>query len=186
MKKLLIVMIAIGMSTQVFAQGIDFGIKAGVNFSSITDATGLDNRTGFVAGVFVGGKLGDKLGVQADLLYSQQGAEFSGGEFNLDYVNVPIVLKYFVTNVIHIHAGPQFGVLVNDETQTVIGETINDIATKDFDLSGVVGIGLDLPMGIRLDGRYNFGLSDVPDDPELDFTKGKNSVITLSVGYSFL
>lgn len=186
MKKLLIVMFTIGLSSQAFAQGIDFGIKAGVNFSSITDATGLDNRTGFVAGIFVGGKLGDKLGVQADLLYSQQGAEFSAGEFNLDYVNVPIVLKYFVTDVIHLHGGPQFGVLINDEVQTVVGETINDIATKNFDLSGVVGVGLDLPMGIRVDGRYNFGLSDVPDDPELEFTKGKNSVITLSVGYSFL
>jgi len=186
MKKLLIVMITLGLSSQTFAQGIDFGIKAGVNFASITDAEGLDNRTGFVAGVFVGGKLGDKLGIQADLLYSQQGAEFSAGKFNLDYVNVPIVFKYFVTDVIHLHAGPQFGVLVNDETQTTIGETINDIATKDFDLSGVVGVGLDLPLGIRIDGRYNFGLSDVPDDPDLEFTKGKNSVVTLSIGYSFL
>lgn len=185
MKKLLIVMITLGLTSQGFAQGIDFGIKAGVNFSSISDATGLDNRTGFVAGVFAGGKLGDKLGIQADLLYSQQGAEFSGGEFNLDYVNVPIVLKYFVTNVIHVHGGPQFGVLVNDNV-TVLGEVINDIGTKDFDLSGVVGVGLDLPMGIRLDGRYNFGLSDVLDDPELEENNGKNSVITLSVGYSFL
>jgi len=185
MKKLLIVMITLGLTSQAFAQGIDFGIKAGVNFSSISDATGLDNRTGFVAGVFAGGKLGDKIGIQADLLYSQQGAEFSGGEFNLDYVNVPIVLKYFVTNVIHVHGGPQFGVLVNDEV-TVLGEVINDIGTKNFDLSGVVGVGVDLPMGIRLDGRYNFGLSDVLDDPEVEESNGKNSVITLSVGYSFL
>ena len=186
MKKLLIVMITIGLSSQAFAQGIDFGIKAGVNFASIADATGLDNRTGFVAGIFVGGKLGDKLGVQADLLYSQQGAEFTAGKFDLDYVNVPIVLKYFITDAFHFHAGPQFGVLINDEVQTIVGETINDIATNNFDLSGVVGVGVDLPMGIRLDGRYNFGLSDVLDNPENKESNGKNSVITLSVGYSFL
>ena len=34
-----------------FAQGVDFGIKAGVNFANITDAS-IDNRTGFVAGIF--------------------------------------------------------------------------------------------------------------------------------------
>lgn len=186
MKKLLILVITIVFSVQAFSQGLDFGIKAGVNFSSLRDATGLDNRTGFVAGIFIGGKLNDKLGVQADLLYSQQGAEFSTGEFDLNYVNVPIVLKYFVTDKLHIHGGPQFGVLVDDKTQTVIGQTINDIATNDFDIAGVVGVGLDLPFGIRLDGRYIFGFTDVPEAPELGFTKGKNSVITLSIGYSII
>ena len=180
MKNVLIVLTLI-VSTSLFAQGVDFGIKAGVNFANITDASGLDNRTGFVAGIFLGGKFNDNLGIQADLLYSQQGAKFNAGDFNLDYVNVPIVLKYFVAQGLNIQLGPQFGVIINDDAQTVIGETINDIATNNFDISGVVGLGYDLPMGIRLDGRYNFGLTDVPESG-----KGKNSVITLSVGYSFL
>ncbi len=181
MKKAIILCTLMLIGTTVFSQGVDFGVKAGVNFASITDATGLDSRTGFVAGVFVGGKFNDNLGIQADLLYSQQGAEFSLGDFNLDYVTVPVVVKYFVAQGLNIQLGPQFGVIVNDEAQTVVGETINDIATNDFDLSGVVGIGYDLPMGIRLDGRYNFGLTDVAKSAD-----GKNSVVTLSVGYSFL
>lgn len=181
MKKVLILFAFAFSSTVIFAQGVDFGIKAGVNFASITDASGLDNRTGFVAGVFVGGKFNDNLGIQADLLYSQQGAEFNAGDFNLDYVNVPIVLKYYVAQGLNFQLGPQFGVIINEEAQTVVGETINDIATKNFDISAVLGAGYDLPMGIRLEGRYNFGLSDVPEEG-----KGKNSVITLSVGYSFL
>jgi Outer membrane protein beta-barrel domain len=181
MKKVLIVLFIIVSTAGVSAQGLDFGVKAGVNFSSITDASGLNNRTGFVAGIFLGGKLGDKLGIQADLLYSQQGAEFELGNFNLDYVNVPIVLKYFLTDNFNFQLGPQFGVLINDDAQTVVGETINDIAANNFDISAVLGIGFDLPMGIRLDGRYNLGLNDVSKD-----SNGKNSVITLSVGYSFL
>lgn len=169
----------VSLSTQ--AQGIDFGVKAGVNFANITDASGLSNRTGFVAGVFVGGKLNDNLGIQGDLLYSQQGAEFELGSFDLDYVNVPIVVKYYLTEGFNIQAGPQFGVLINDEVQTVIGEVINDIATNNFDVSGVVGVAYDLPMGLRVSGRYNFGLNDVPETGS-----GKNSVVTLAVGYSFL
>jgi hypothetical protein len=186
MKKLLILVLTVLLSSQAFSQGLDFGIKAGVNFSTLTDATGLDNRTGFVAGLFIGGKLGDTFGIQADLLYSQQGAEFNAGNFDLNYINVPIVLKYFVTDKFHIHAGPQFGVLIDENAQTVLGTVIDKIGTKDTDVSAVVGAGLDLPFGIRLDGRYSFGLTDVPDDFEKGITKGKNSVITLSVGYSFL
>ncbi len=181
MKKLIFFFIGLMACTSVSAQGIDFGVKAGVNFANITDASGLSNRTGFVAGVFLGGKFNDKIGLQADLLYSQQGAEFNLGDFNVDYVNVPIVLKYYLSGGFHVQLGPQFGVIVNDDTQTVVGETINDIATNDFDISGVLGLGFDLPMGLRIDGRYNFGLSDVPDQ-----SSGKNSVVTLSLGYSFL
>jgi hypothetical protein len=182
MKKFILLVAAIGLiSFTSNAQGLDFGVKAGVNFANITDASELSSRTGFVAGIFLGGKLNDNLGLQGELLYSQQGAEFSLGEFNLDYVNVPILVKYYVSNGLNIQAGPQFGVLVNDETQTVIGEVINDIATNDFDISGVIGVGYDIPLGLRVSGRYNFGLNDVPEAGS-----GKNSVVTLAVGYSFL
>lgn len=189
MKKIAVVFMLALITTGVSAQGIDFGIKAGANFANISDAkdgaTDLDfsSRTGLVVGAFVGAKLNDRFGVQADLLYSQQGAEFDGGEFNLDYVNVPVVAKIFFFKGLHFQVGPQFGVLVNDEAQTVVGEVINDLAVKDFDLSGVVGFGYDVPLGLRLDARYNFGLTDIEEDGG---PSGKNSVVTLSIGYSFL
>ena len=91
--------------------------------------------------------------------------------------------KIFLVKGFHVQAGPQFGVVVNDDAQTVIGEVINDIAVNDFEVSGVVGIGYDVPLGLRLEGRYNFGFSDVP---EAEGASGKNSVVTLSIGYSFL
>ncbi|MBL4663618.1 MAG: porin family protein [Flavobacteriaceae bacterium] len=178
MKKLLIVIIVIGLSSQAFAQEIDFGIKAGVNFSSISDAKGLDNKTGFVGGIFAGVEFNDNLGVQADLLYSQQGADFDVDKVDLNYVNIPIVLKYFIAQGLNIQAGPQFGFIVDDNVSEVFSGVTE---AESFDLTGVVGFGYDLPMGVRIDGRYNFGLTDVLKD-----TKGKNTVITLSVGYSFL
>ncbi|MEZ4875436.1 MAG: porin family protein [Flavobacteriaceae bacterium] len=129
--------------------------------------------------------MGDKVGIQGDLLYSQQGAEFDGGKIDLNYVNVPVVLKYFLTDQIHVHAGPQFGFVVDDNIANVFA---NIADAESFDLSGIVGVGVDLPMGIRLDGRYNFGLSDVisSDNKDVVESGGKNSVVTLSVGYSFL
>lgn len=181
MKKVLILVLISISSSTFFAQGLDLGIKAGMNYSNIIDATGLSNRTGFVFGVFTGAKLGDNIGLQGDLLYSQQGAEFDGGEIDLNYVTVPVVLKYFLTESIHIHGGPQFGFIVDDNVKTVFQDIGEDVDSNSFELSGVVGLGIDFPFGIRLDGRYNFGLTDAFEGGD-----GKNSVVTLSAGYSFL
>lgn len=178
MKKLFVAAIVLFMGTTVFSQSIDLGIKAGANFSSITDASQLSNKTGFQAGIFGGIKFSDKIGIQADILYSQQGAKFDGGEFDLTYVNVPVVLKYYLIQGLNLQAGPQFGFVVDDNVKEVFS---NLAKAEKSDVSGVVGAGYDFPFGIRADARYNFGLTDV-----VDGSKNKNSVISLALGYSFL
>ena len=182
MKNASLFLVFIFISSFGFSQEVDLGIKAGANFSSITDTDGLSNKTGFLAGVFVGAKFGDKIGIQADLLYSQQGAEFDVGSFDLTYVNVPVVLKYYLFKGLNIQAGPQFGFIVDDDITGVPGNIQNDAKAESFDLSGVVGLGFDLPLGIRVDGRYNFGLTEVDKSR---MSSPKNSVIALSLGYSF-
>jgi hypothetical protein len=177
MKKILIIAIAI-ISISSYSQGLDFGIKAGANFASIADASNVSNKTGFLIGVFAGVKFNDNVGIQGDLLYSQQGADFDPDKIDLNYVNIPIVLKYFVVKGLHIQAGPQFGFIVDDNIKDLpqdIGEA------ESFDLTGVVGVGYDFPLGIRADARYNFGLTDI-----FDVGEGKNAVVSLSLGYSFL
>jgi len=180
MKKVVFIIFLALSGLSVTAQGLDLGIKVGVNFSSISDAAGLDNRTGFIIGGFVGFKLADKLGVQADLLYSQQGAKVNPDDIDLNYVNVPIVLKYYFIKNVNIQIGPQFGFIVDDNISDVFG---NILEAESFDLSGVVGAGIDFPMGIRVDGRYNFGLTDIFN--AAGTKSGKNAVATISVGYSF-
>ncbi|OIP49112.1 MAG: hypothetical protein AUK33_11185 [Flavobacteriaceae bacterium CG2_30_34_30] len=177
MKRIILVIFATCFAITTNAQGIDFGVKAGANFSTITDASGFDNKTGFHAGIFLGLKFTDKLALQPELLYSQQGAEFNAGKFDLDYVNIPVVLKLYLIQGLNLQVGPQFGFVVNDDI-----ENIGVLAkNKDFDFSGVVGAGYDLPLGLRIDARYNFGLSDV-----IESESWKNGVFSLALGYSFL
>ncbi len=178
MKKLTAFLVTVFIASAAISQEIDLGIKAGANFATITDASNASNKTGFLAGAFVGFKFSDKIGLQADLLYSQQGAEFDGEKFDLTYVNVPVVLKYYIIQGLNLQAGPQFGFVVDDNIKEVLGE-INDAESSD--VSGVVGVGYDFPFGIRLDARYNFGLTEVSKGSD-----SKNSVVSLAVGYSFL
>ncbi len=181
MKKLIVAVITVFIGTTAFAQEIDLGIKAGANFASISDADDLSNKTGFQAGIFAGIKFTDNVGIQADVLYSQQGAKFDAGKFDLNYVNVPIVLKYYLVQGLNIQAGPQFGFILDDDIYAEIGDVrIKDNAEKS-DISAVVGAGYDFPFGVRLDARYNFGFNEVVKDSD-----GKNNVVSLALGYSFL
>ena len=184
MKKLILVAFTILLTSSTFAQGIDVGIKAGANFATLTDVDDVSTRTGLLIGAFVTLKFTEKMALQGDILYSQQGAKGDNGfnDLELDYIVFPIVFKYYIVKRLNIQAGPQFGTVVNDN--------LNDTRFESFDVSGVVGIGVDLPLNLRVTGRYNFGLTDISfvdvyEGVSFD-TGAKNSVFSLSVGFSFL
>lgn len=181
MKNFILIVFTVLLTTTTFAQGIDIGIKAGATFANLTDATDASTKTGFVGGAFLTIKFSDKIAIQGDLLYSQQGAAFNVDKINLDYINFPIVFKYYIIKRINIQAGPQFGTIINDNLEA-------NLEANSFDITGVVGIGVDLPLNFRVTGRYGFGLSDISfsdNNVSID-TNSKNSVFSLTAGFSFL
>ena len=185
MKNFTLLVFALLLSTSSFSQGIDLGIKAGATFANLTNVTDASTKTGFVGGAFVTIKFSDKIAIQGDLLYSQQGVELDVDKINLDYINFPLVLKYYIIKRINIQAGPQFGTVINDSLGGFLGSNID---FNSFDVTGVVGIGVDLPLNFRITGRYGFGLSDISfsdNDFSID-TNSKNSVFSLTAGFSFL
>ena len=183
MKKQILIAFAVLFSTITYAQmGLDVGLKVGATFANLTDVTDASTKTGFVGGAFVTIKFSDKIALQGDLLYSQQGADFDSDKINLDYINFPIVFKYYIIKRLNIQAGPQFGTVVSDNF-------ITNVDYNSFDVTGIVGIGVDLPLNIRVTGRYGFGLSDISfigyygNTVE---TSSKNNVFSLTAGFSFL
>lgn len=181
--------------TATSAQGLDLGFKLGFNFANVSGIEDFNQRTGLSAGLFAGAKLGDKIGLQIDALYSQQGAEVGATysdivqDFNLDYISIPVVVKYYLTDNLNIHAGPQMGILLNDQTG-VVGQVFDNIEADTVDWLGTLGIGLDLPLGLRAEARYSFGLTRVngsvtiPSLPTIQ--EGRTRMTTLSIGYSWL
>jgi Outer membrane protein beta-barrel domain len=171
------------------------GLKGGLNFAKLdvsgTASSNYENKTGFHGGGFLLIKL-TKIGIQPEILFSKQGSslKFSGIptlESNIDYINVPIMLKLYTVAGINIQAGPQFG-FVASAKQDVLNATTGKITTEDikdqlkgYDLSLGLGLGWDAPFGLTFDARYNLGLSKINDasgSPE-----SKNQVIQVSVGY---
>jgi hypothetical protein len=196
MRKIVLAVIAVLSLTYTQAQEVQFGAKAGVNFANLTgdDADGADARTSFHVGAVAEIKINEKFSVQPELLYSSQGAstkdKFEGITFEstlkLDYINVPIMAKYYVADSFSLEVGPQIGFLVAAEAEYSMGgesetEDIKDqLKTVDFGLN--FGLGYKLDNGINFGARYNFGLSNIGEDSDSDL---KNSVFQISVGYLF-
>ena len=174
MKKIIFLSLMVLFTAKSLSQGVDLGIKVGANFATLTELPNVDTRTGLNFGAFFTIKFNDKIAIQGDVLYSQQCAEFDLDKVDLDYVNVPIVFKYYLVKKLNLHIGPQFGFLVSDFDASEFEDSY-----ESTDVSGVVGLGLDLPLGFRADGRYNFGLTEFLPDV-------KNNVFSLSVGWTLL
>ncbi|WP_103865135.1 porin family protein [Aquimarina sp. I32.4] len=179
MKKLFLLAIAIiGFSVSSNAQDIKFGFKGGLNFATLNGDNlqgNPDGRTGYHIGAVAQIGLAEKFALQPELLYSAQGVK----DGDIDYINVPVLLKYKFAKIFSVEAGPQFGFVVNDNLDKAFGTTIVDIKAKNFDLSGAVGAGVEFgPFFGQL--RYNFGVTNVFDVDNFD---SKNSNFQVSVGY---
>ena len=163
---------------------IELGIKAGANFAN-ADAGSIntDGITSFHGGAYGLVKFAN-IGIQPEVLWSKQGNKLSGRgsttEWDLTYVNVPVMLKFYLPLGLNFQVGPQFGILTNAENQD--DKSLGD-RFKKSDLSAALGAGWDLPFGLQLSGRYVLGLSDINDNLP-DKEPVKNRTFQLSIGYS--
>ena len=86
----------------------------------------------------------------------------SGTDYNLNYMNVPVLLQYMFENGFRLEGGPQIGFLLSANTKGG-GVTIDDKGFKSTAFSIPLGVGYLTSSGWGLDARYVFGLSDVND-----------------------
>ncbi len=177
---LLVAFIGLLACTSAKSQNLDFGIKAGANFANLSDAESLnfDAKTGVTAGLFVAARF-NMLSVQAELLYSEQGAESSLTDIEFNYVQLPILAKLHFLRVLNLQFGPQFGYLANyDDYEN----------SEKLDFSLLAGLGAHLG-NFRIDARYNFGLTNPFNDEGINingYQSTKNEFFSLAIGYSFL
>jgi hypothetical protein len=60
----------------------------------------------------------DHLGIQPEVLYSAQGAKSGDQKYKVNYVTVPVLVRYNINEMWSLHAGPQFGVLTSAKYST--------------------------------------------------------------------
>ena len=178
--------VALGMGANAQTGDVKFGFKGGYNLSNFGgDVENNKSLSGFHLGGFVEIPVSEKFSVQPEVLYSAQGAKFEGYgysfDYKTDYINIPVMAKYYVMDKLAVMAGPQFGFLVKAEVE---GEDAKD-EIKSFEFGVGVGANYYFTENIFAGARYNFGLSNINDGEGSDDFKLNNNVLQVSVGYRF-
>ncbi|HVZ26577.1 MAG TPA: porin family protein [Sediminibacterium sp.] len=178
------------------AQGVRLGIKAGTNLNKIG---GQSFSNGFDLSYHFGGFLevdfNKKWGIQPEVLWSQstgKPSNFSNvnstsvhplldgnQQIKLDYLSIPLLLRYNIGSILTLNAGPQFSILLKeDKTLLQNGQS----AFKNGDFAMVAGAQLNFKY-LRIYGRYNIGLQNINDIDNKD--KWTSQQIQLGLGLRF-
>ena len=167
--------------------------KVGVTLATISS----DNtkfKFGMAAGIEGQYQLNNWFGLSAAVMYSQQGAKAKNYDVkvNTEYINIPVMAKFYVTKGLSLNVGLQPGFMTKAKAKGD-GRTI-DVKSNcnKVDFSIPMSIAYEFENGLSFEARYATGLTNVGKDA-FDSTssswdktfQNKNEVFMLTVGYKF-
>lgn len=160
------------------AQGINWGVKAGLNVSSLASYDDAEYKPGFNVGVFgqymFSGVEG--FGVEAGLQYSMLGFknDVADKTINASYIQLPIQALYKFSVGQNLYLYPSLGIYLGYG----VGGTNDyfDVA-ENFDFGFKVGVNLQF-QNYLIGVGYDRGITEV-------FNDTKNQNFGVSVGYLF-
>jgi Outer membrane protein beta-barrel domain len=186
-------LLAAVLISQVTLAQFHIGVKGGAN---ILKLDGISFKDQFKYGYHIGGfaeiGLGDKFHLQPEVLFNQVSFSVDSNYksvyqnvFNsnqstakLSYLSIPLILNYkLIGNFLSLQAGPQFGILINqDKTLLQNGGD----AFKKGDFSMLAGAQIKLS-AIRITGRYVIGLNNINDIDNQDKWKSQGFQVSLGL-----
>jgi opacity protein-like surface antigen len=193
MRKIILSAIAVMAFGFMNAQETRFGVKGGLNISTVVggDVENTKSLVGFHVGGFAEIFVVNRFFIQPELLFSTQGTKVDGpfgtdGDLKLNYLNIPVLAKYYIVDKkFSVEAGPQLGVLLSAKAED---EDVKDF-TRSVDFGFNIGAGYSFTENLSIGLRYTIGLSPISDediDSEEDYyDSAKNSNLALSLAYKF-
>lgn len=164
--------------SEAYSQDSKFGIKGGFNLSDLytKDVKSSNFRMGYHGGVFAKLAVSSLFAIQPELLYSTKGAcleyenaSLSGqANFNLNYIDIPVLAVFNLSPRYSIHFGPYFSMITdatleNEKEGEDYFNFENQLDKKDFsfaDYGLAAGVGIDFRhVGIGV--RYSHGLQNI-------------------------
>lgn len=203
MKKTMIALVCLLMAagTAMAQKTFTFGPKIGVDYThwwgkNINDESALN----YQAGVFMEYRLSNKFAIAPEVVFAtharpkMEWVEWFYHDPSIDvtttyhtnYINIPVMFKYYVTSSLSIDLGPQFGLKVYDKCTDKWeedGKKMNEkhtVGHRTFDFGLGLGATYNFNEKVFVQLRYTLGL--VP------LSKGdnaRNGNAQLSIGYRF-
>ena len=211
MKKLFLALVATIFSTTSFAQiqagefsmdqsTVYYGVRLGLNVANITgDGTTLSSKAGLNFGGVIGLRVSETtpLFIESGLYYTQRGAEKDRDEINLNYMEIPVLIKagFSVTDDIALlpFVGPTFsfgisgkekGYKKDDQGKDVFYSHSSFSSNGSYrraDMGIKLGCGAEWNM-LYAELGYQFGIANILDSDE--FTQHGNALF-LNIGVNF-
>jgi hypothetical protein len=162
MKRTLLTLAVALLGIGLYAQtGPAFGIKAGLNYNANGDyfesaeaaAQDPGRNVGYHLGVF--GKLGNKIYLRPELVYTRTSSNYDDGDFKMSKLDVPVLLGIKVIGPLNLFGGPAFQYILDTEFD---GISVDDV-DSDFTVGLNLGAGVNLGR-FGVDLRYERGFSD--------------------------
>lgn len=183
------------------AQGPAFGVKAGLNYSTlaVNEADDENARIGFNGGVFARTAPEAPLGLQVELLYSTKGTHTTYNalwglidqdvDFNLNYLELPVLASLRVAEILDLQLGGYAGYLLSAKMSTSgdLGSGNEELDRDNFtsmDYGLAAGAGLNIGENLQVGLRYTHGLANVADGDASDLVLGdaKNRCLQAYIG----
>ncbi|MBP9185590.1 MAG: PorT family protein [Bacteroidia bacterium] len=200
MKKITAIFLVTLFAIEAQSQAIEFGVKAGINLSSLTSAPNLgdaNTTTGLVFGAFARTSSAGFF-MQPEILFTQRKGVFTDNASKqtvtntLTYIDVPLLLGYKIA-VFRFNAGPnlQFLMAANQEAPAILNDP--NFSKNNFNAFSVgmqLGVGVNLGK-INLDARYDGSIGDL--GKTITTSSGQNinystraNMFQLTLGYRIL
>lgn len=213
-------------SEKIIDNRLVFGPTVGANLSIIPKFLDGVKENNPRLGLNIGGVLryqaAHKIFIQTEVTYSQQGTnnvfeievDFFGqpqmlefnGDFKVDYIRVPVVLRKNIWNNLYVGAGPYVSFLTKkyvslytddgaikvsgdfDEVQEQLqnlGVELN-FKANDVDYGALLDFGYNLDIGLTINSRFGIGLTNIIEnrDENKNITS-KNYFIAFGLEYTF-
>lgn len=198
MKKIAIALMCMIMATgaAMAQKQFTFGPKIGVDY---THYWGKDVEHGgllnYQAGLFMEYRFNDKVSIAPEVVFAAQGGKYKWMDnvievsttAHMNYINIPVMLKYYVAPSLSIDFGPQLG--VNVYHKQTDKWTVGDKDFKDtYEVNGVKSIDFGIALGLTyniandvfVQGRYTMGMTNA-----FKYGDAKNGNAQIAIGYRF-
>lgn len=191
MKKLAIALVCVLMTAgAATAQQFTWGPKVGVDLTNFW-GKGVNHgmQFNYQAGLFGEYRFANSnVAIAPEVVFAAQGGRYSKDKNSLtyttNYINVPVMLKYYVSPAVSIDLGPQVGFNVYSKSTIKVGDEKATVDLKDGTKTVDFGVGLGLTYNLSpnafVQGRYTMGMTKV-----FEVGKAKNGNIQVAFGYRF-
>jgi hypothetical protein len=189
---------------------IGIGIKAGFNFSNVTNASQINaaSRTGYHFGIFLAPQSRSILSSRTELIYSRHGYNYSDsaakatGSIDLDYIMLAQYICINITKYVQIQFGAETGYLLaakadSGQTMNTGNASANQLLSyyNRFQYGYGGGVEIHPYSGLLIGARYNISLNNLYNPSS--FSSGgampsfapsvnlKNNIVQIFAGWRF-